>query len=142
MNVRPPSSEGQIIRRDTENYALFRIIDGTWDYDWEGMVTLGEFAYRYFTNEPPEVVLTVGTYENDPLRVDGIACESQDAVSFRWRTGPEGIWSDLDDQCFKGFVFEDFGEKMIEVEVFDGWGLSSTGQVTFELTPPEGATPE
>ena len=31
-----------------EDFALFRIIDGTWNYDWEGMVTLGEFAYRYF----------------------------------------------------------------------------------------------
>jgi len=87
------------------------------------MVTLGEFACRYSTNQPPEVVLTVGAFENDPLRADGIACESQDAASFRWRTDLVGIRSDLDDQCFKGLVFEDYGEKMIEVEVVDRWGF-------------------
>lgn len=140
MNVRPPSSEDNYTE-GYENYALFRIIDGTWDYDWEGMVTFGEFVYQYFTNEPPEVVLTLRAYQSDPLRVDGFACESQDAELFRWRTDPEGIWSDEDDDCSQGFVFEDFGEKMIEVEVFDRWGLSSRERITFELTPPEGTSP-
>lgn len=147
VKVRPPCSDAPF-GDGCEGYALFGIEDGSWDLDREGSVTFGEFAYQYFTNEAPEVVLTVGAYEDHPLRVDGIACESRDSGlpmrvgSYRWRTDPEGTWSVEDDQCFRGFSFSDYGEKMIEVEVTDHWGLSTRAQVIFELNPSNGAMPD
>lgn len=144
MRVRPPSREGAFTEGN-EDYALFGIKDATWDHDLQDQITFGEFAYQYFTNEAPEAVLTVGVYGEDPLHVDGFACESLDSGVilqdglYRWRTDPEAVWTIENDQCSRGFDFPDYGEKMIEVEVLDRWGLSSRELVTFELTPPEGA---
>ncbi|MEN8005738.1 MAG: hypothetical protein ABFS42_01935 [Candidatus Krumholzibacteriota bacterium] len=49
--VRPPCGEATS-GEACQGYTLYRIEDGSWEYEKEGLVTFGKFINQYFTGEP------------------------------------------------------------------------------------------
>lgn len=140
FKVRPPCTDDSFCE-GLDTYALSGINSDIWAENEDGHFSFGELVNMYYSNEAPDIDLTVVINPENSLEVWTNSCNSQDAGiqvtdgQTRWRFLPDGQWTDWSNNCQAEYEYSSYGEKTVSVEVRDHWGLSSHLDYVIELIP-------